>query len=122
VKVLKVSSTLGAGQVVCDGAEVLDAGGRDEDRLEYARAEAADLLTSDVEAAQQFPARVSLLPGHLPYLVGGGQPCANRFEMVEAIRVRLAALKPGWRIEGRGRERGIISVYEDDVPDHVRAE
>lgn len=107
---------------MCDGAEVLDAGGSDDDRIDYVRAEAADLLASEVEREGQFPARVSLLPNRLPYLEGGGQPCATRYEMVEAIRVRLAALKPGWRIEGRGRERGIISVYEDDAPGEAQAQ
>lgn len=116
MKVLRVNSNLGAGRVVCDGAEVLDARRSEQQRLDYARAEAADLLAIDVEAAGQFPARVALLPAKLPFLEGGGQPCENRAELLDAIRTRLTALKPGWRIEGRGRERGIFSVCEEDVP------
>ena len=117
MKVLRVISNLGAGRVNCDGAEVTEGGGSDEERLDYARVEAADLLATDVESAGQLPARVALLPDKYPWFEGGGQPCASRVELIDALRTRMAALKPGWRIEGRGRERGIFSVREVDAPE-----
>lgn len=112
MKALRVNSNLGAGRVLCDGREVLDAGGSEAERLDYARAEAADLLATDVEVAGQLPARVALLPDKYAWLDGGGQPCASRVELLDALRTRMAALKPGWRVDGRGRERGIFSVRE----------
>jgi hypothetical protein len=114
MRVLVASSNLGAGRLYCGGLEVLDAGGDEEERLDCARAEAADFIATDVETAGQLPARVQLLSNSLPYLEGGGSSCETRAELVEALKSRLASLRPGWRIEGRGREQGIFSVCLED--------
>ena len=114
MRILFVSSTLAAGRYVCAGLEVLDAGGSDDERMDFARAEAADIIASDLDTAEQLPARVQLLPDRLSYLDGGGSLCGTRGTLVEALKTRLANLKPGWRIEGRGRDRGIFSVREEE--------
>lgn len=91
---------------VFDGFEVRDAGGSEEERLDYARSEAAE----EGAAAAQLPARIALLAPGVDWMEGGGEPCASAAALEAAITKRLARLKGQHRVEVRDA-RGLVFVF-----------
>lgn len=93
---------------VCHGLDVTDAGGTEAERQDYAVAEAASL----VARAARLPCRVALFNADKEWGDIGGEECAGRAQLEEALTRRLmTALTQGSRqVEARDSAGGVFKV------------
>lgn len=103
----------GGGRAVCHGLEVVEAGGKESDRQDCAAAEAAELVV----AGAALPARVALLKADIAWMDAGGETCATRAQLENALVLRLKkalAEGGGKRVESRCGEGSVFTVQVEE--------